>query len=398
MNNKLTPFFSLVSILYVAMVNLCRDEITVSLKIKIDQVFGSSFNTNGLGGVLTCGVTGVAAGLSHAPVSRGSGKERYVFFSFPHISIDARGDLGTISRPGRPGSSCACGALHKALIDIKTQGLSTNCKIPGVHAPLDPEFTILKQRLARRLAYEGVDDAGVANLNLVDITSVAERTISDDLDYLISHTVDPKKADYAVVSGVQIHNWGYRFDDESPNLEFVAPKSVYVVVNGEKTYLNLNNMPSLTPRQIRILAGKSEGSDPRSRGLDDVVCNNAGSSTVREIDPPYLYNSREIRRRQKERAESYADLILEEQLLPDTTCPWPSWQTGLREKPPSLGHDVGHDNSAIHFDSKFSSGDEFDELWTRLQSKYVGEEPPAFKNGAVKNGKYKNGENKDDQA
>ena len=33
------------------------------------QVFGSSFNTNGLGGVLTCGVTGVKAGLSHAPVS-----------------------------------------------------------------------------------------------------------------------------------------------------------------------------------------------------------------------------------------------------------------------------------------------------------------------------------------
>jgi hypothetical protein len=60
----------------IAMVNLCRDEITVSLKNKIDQCFGSSFNTNGLGGVLTCGVTGVAAGLSHAPVSKGSGKER----------------------------------------------------------------------------------------------------------------------------------------------------------------------------------------------------------------------------------------------------------------------------------------------------------------------------------
>ena len=26
---------------------------------------------------------------------------------------------------------------------------------------------------------------------------VAERTITDDLEYLISHTVDPKKADYA---------------------------------------------------------------------------------------------------------------------------------------------------------------------------------------------------------
>ena len=52
------------------MVNLCRDEITVTLKHSIEQVFGSSFATNGLGGVLTCGVTGVAAGLSHAPVSK----------------------------------------------------------------------------------------------------------------------------------------------------------------------------------------------------------------------------------------------------------------------------------------------------------------------------------------
>jgi Limiting CO2-inducible proteins B/C beta carbonyic anhydrases len=36
---------------------------------------------------------------------------------------------------------------------------------------------------------------------------VAERTITDDLEFLISKTVDPQKADYAVVTGVQIHNW-----------------------------------------------------------------------------------------------------------------------------------------------------------------------------------------------
>jgi hypothetical protein len=46
------------------MVNLCRDEVTNTLKHKIDLVFGSAFNTNGLGGVLTSGVTGVAAGLT----------------------------------------------------------------------------------------------------------------------------------------------------------------------------------------------------------------------------------------------------------------------------------------------------------------------------------------------
>lgn len=64
-------------------------------------------------------------------VVQGSGKERYVFMSFPHISINAAGDVGAISRPGRPGQSCACGALNGALSDIKASGLKANCKKPG---------------------------------------------------------------------------------------------------------------------------------------------------------------------------------------------------------------------------------------------------------------------------
>ncbi len=56
-------------VLNAAMSNMCRDEITGIFKTKLDIVFGSSFNTNGLGGVLTCGVTGVKAGLSHSPIS-----------------------------------------------------------------------------------------------------------------------------------------------------------------------------------------------------------------------------------------------------------------------------------------------------------------------------------------
>ena len=116
----------------IACTNLCRDEITITVKNKIENVFGSSFNTNGLGGVLTCGVTGVKAGLSHSPIC-GSGKERYVFFSMPHISIDAAGNVGAISRPGRAGDSCACGALIGSLVQIKDAGLAASCKKPGVH-------------------------------------------------------------------------------------------------------------------------------------------------------------------------------------------------------------------------------------------------------------------------
>ena len=67
---------------------------------------------------------------------QGSGKERYVFLSFPHISVDAMGTIGAISRPGRPGQSCACGALNAALADIKATGLKANCKRPGGEGPL----------------------------------------------------------------------------------------------------------------------------------------------------------------------------------------------------------------------------------------------------------------------
>ena len=177
----------------IAMSNLCRDEITSGLKHRIDHVFGSSFNTNGLGGVLTCGVTGVKAGLSHSPVSASSGKERYVFFSFPHIAIDAAGAVGAIARPGRPGGSCACGALDAALGDIRRDGLEANCLQPGLHDPLDPEYSILKQRLARRIRYEGLTDEQVEALDLCEMTRVADRTITDDLEYLIKHSVDVRR-------------------------------------------------------------------------------------------------------------------------------------------------------------------------------------------------------------
>lgn len=40
---------------------------------QIDQVFGYSFNVNGLGGVLTCGTIGLGAGLSHSPKVRNDG-------------------------------------------------------------------------------------------------------------------------------------------------------------------------------------------------------------------------------------------------------------------------------------------------------------------------------------
>jgi hypothetical protein len=62
---------------------------------------------------------------------QGTGRERYVFFSFPHIGIDETGEVGAISRPGRAKKSCACGALAKCLNEVKADGLGRNFAIPG---------------------------------------------------------------------------------------------------------------------------------------------------------------------------------------------------------------------------------------------------------------------------
>lgn len=45
-----------------------------------------------------------------------------MFFSFPHIAIDSNGNVGSISRPNRPGSSSACGALIKVRISAGSAG------------------------------------------------------------------------------------------------------------------------------------------------------------------------------------------------------------------------------------------------------------------------------------
>jgi hypothetical protein len=224
----------------------------------------------------------MCAGLSHSPVE--NGKERYVFFSFPHIAVDSEGKVGAISRPNRPGASAACGALIKTMLDLKEEGVDANCSTPGSHDPLEPEFSILKSRIARRIKYEKGE---VKDMSLVDITKVAERVITTDLEYLISKAVDTKKADYAVVTGVQIHNWASDLEDvRIPSMEFVAPARAYVVVNGEKIDIDLQQVPALSPRQLQLLAAQSTQSVETSKSLTTGTPN----SMLQEIPRDYLLN------------------------------------------------------------------------------------------------------------
>jgi len=60
-----------------------------------------------------------------------AGKQRYVFFSFPHIAINSKGEIGALSRPGQDATSSACGALIAALGQFKAEGLEKHVLEPG---------------------------------------------------------------------------------------------------------------------------------------------------------------------------------------------------------------------------------------------------------------------------
>jgi hypothetical protein len=151
-----------------------------------------------------------------------------------------------------------------------------------------------------------------------------------------------------VITGIQIHNWAPDFEDDSPNLEFLAPTAVYVVVGGRKTHLDLSAMPvswlchaswrvgcacrvralaaalagrcrmgpayiRLPAAQSRLLTGPTAASAPAAApqpvtprqmraiaGPAD-VCNQGGQTMLREEASPYAFDSKHTRRRRRER-------------------------------------------------------------------------------------------------
>ena len=244
----------------IALTSFCRDEITFPLKNAIDDIFGYSMDLDGLGGVISAGTTGLGAGLSHSPTDHLTGKERYVLFAMPHVAIDAEGRVGSILRAGRRGQSCACGALIKIqplFKELKEGKLEMNLE-EGGHDPTDPEFSILTRRLITAVDKDEIPRGG---LPLADVTRLADRVARRDLDKLINETVDTSKADYAVVTGIQIHSTTANNRTWHPALEFIAPTSMYVVKDGVRNDLDVLSIDPPTPRQLFHIAGGEEIAD-----------------------------------------------------------------------------------------------------------------------------------------
>jgi len=203
----------------IACVGVCRDEVTRSLLDRIQEAWGEAFNFSSLGGMLFLGKTGFSAAHNHAPVD--DGRERYVYFAMAHTAIDEKGEIGVCHRPGRPGSSVACGALEAFRQEMLEGNLSLELDLDDV------EQSLLKHRLFRKIRYGDVPE-------LVTLTKIAHGVILEDLERLVELTVDTSVSDYAILSGIQIHG---------PDREqYVWPGAMYVVVNGRLTELVLGGV------------------------------------------------------------------------------------------------------------------------------------------------------------
>ncbi len=190
-----------------ACIGLCRDEICVPFADALQAVWGPSFSFASLAGAVLPGKTAFGAFLHHAP--RDGGRDRIALFGFTHIAVDADGVPGPCERPGMQSMSNACGAL------VGFQGeLGAGLGALDID-PDDPEFGLLRQRMAARL------EPG-ETLDLVDVTHLAHRVLAEDLERQVAGAIDPETVDAVVFTGVQIHG--------PDGAEYVQPGGAYALL------------------------------------------------------------------------------------------------------------------------------------------------------------------------
>lgn len=188
----------------IACVAVCRDELCDPFVSAVISSFGPTFGMRGLGGFISCGQTGFGAAHAHSPVV--DGRQRFVYFVAPHIGIDDAGAIGKVGRPGISKKSSACGALCAFHAEIESGDVDLKLNMSDV------EQCMLKQAMTPKLA-TGVSAfpcaSGFKTTDLAGLTKLAESVIvTEQLQAMISATVNTTDADYAIVAGIQIHGPG----------------------------------------------------------------------------------------------------------------------------------------------------------------------------------------------
>ena len=217
----------------IALVGICRDEACRPFQERIEKGYGLSFSQCSLGGFVTMGQVGFGAAMGHCPLDPEDGRERFVFYGFPHVGVSHQG-VGKLDRTGRPASG-ACGALLGALGAI--QGADDMQKLANTPPTAeDPEFTSLVSKLAARIVKDNIDKD---SLDPKSITELSEAVIADELEGHVEQAVKGRDCDYALITGIQIHG-SYHTDDQAVERHYLTPGKSYCVVKGERTELNLD--------------------------------------------------------------------------------------------------------------------------------------------------------------
>lgn len=180
----------LVSEKTLAMVGVCRDELTDALTEPIRAAWGPPFRMSGMAGMLFLGQAGLRAAQFHAPGA--DGRQRYVVYAMPHIGIDDDGRIGYVHRPGQDVTTTACGALMAFRGELESGQVNSEVD------PYDLEMSLMRQRLLRSITYGTVP-------SIAELTAITRDVILDDLGRTAARMHSWSGADIGVFSGIHIH-------------------------------------------------------------------------------------------------------------------------------------------------------------------------------------------------
>jgi hypothetical protein len=193
-----------------AMVGVCRDELTGALSEPVRAAWGPPFVMGSMAGMLLLGAAGLRAAMAHAPGS--DGRQRFVVYAMPHVGIDTDGVIGSVNRPGQARKTPACGALMAFRAELASR------QVKGDLDPYDLEMSLMRQRLLRAIPYGNIP-------GVVELTTIARDAILEDLLRTAEKQPGWDEADVAIFSGIQIH---------TPEGDFVAPGRSSVCLAGDQ--------------------------------------------------------------------------------------------------------------------------------------------------------------------
>ena len=176
-------------------VAVCRDELCEPFVVLLERDWGPAFHAGSLAGLLTLGRTGIGAAARHAPEEPGQ-PLRYVVVAAAHIGMDATGGFGSFRRSHQDVPSGTCGAL------MAFRGELVGSRLRLGFDPVDPEMSLLRERLLPALPYGEIPDPVVLTQLVAEVIDADLREL---LGWFTSVAPGGHEVRTAVVTGILVH-------------------------------------------------------------------------------------------------------------------------------------------------------------------------------------------------